>query len=98
MIALDLIPPERRETARSALTAAFGARPVTDLKTVTGGGSGALVYRVETGGRPYLLRLETARDTFRDPQRSYVCMQTASDAGLTPALRYADPVAGVAIM
>ena len=98
MIALDLIPLERRETARSALTAAFGASPVTDLRTVTGGGSGALTYRVETGGRPYLLRLETARDTFRNPQRSYVCMQTASDAGLAPPLRYADPVAGVAIM
>jgi hypothetical protein len=97
-LALDLIPAERRDAAQSALAAAFGVAPLTSLKPVTGGASGALTYRVVVATRPYLLRIETARDVFRNPQRGYVCMQTASDAGIAPPLRHVDPVAGIAIM
>jgi len=47
---------------------------------------------------PYLLRLETARDAFRNPQRSYPCMRAAADAGVAPPLHHADATAGIAIM
>jgi aminoglycoside phosphotransferase (APT) family kinase protein len=94
----DLIPDDRRETARSAFTAAFGRAPLTALQPMTGGAS-ALIYRIEVAGRPYLLRLESfQRDSVRNPDRAYRCMRTAVEAGVAPALYHADAVAGVAIM
>lgn len=93
----DAIPADQREVARSALEAAFGATPVTDLRPVGGGASGALTYRAEAAGRPYFVRVETRRGPLRNPHQ-YVCMQTAVDAGLAPPLRYVDPERGVAVM
>jgi aminoglycoside phosphotransferase (APT) family kinase protein len=96
--AIDRIPAERREQARSALAAAFGRSPVTALDPVAPGAS-ASSYRVEVAGRPYLLRLESSRrDEVRDPHRSYFCMQAAVEAGIAPAVHHADAAAGVAIM
>jgi len=48
------LPTDRREAARSALTAAFGPAPLTALQRVTSGAS-ALIYRIEVADRPYLL-------------------------------------------
>ncbi len=94
----DAIPEERRAVARGALAAAFGAAPATSMQQITQGGSGALIYRVDVQGRPYLLRLERKRDGFDDGGRGYVCMRTAAEAGIAPALIVADETAGVAIM
>lgn len=94
---LDVLPAERREAARNALTAAFGRAPIEALASVAGGASGALTYRADVGGRPYLLRLETRRDVFRNPIQ-YACMQTAADAGIAPPVRHVDDAAGVAII
>ncbi|MEO6340281.1 MAG: phosphotransferase [Caulobacteraceae bacterium] len=94
----DAIPADRREVVRSALADAFGPAPLTGLEPVFGGASGALVYWAEVADRPYLLRLETKRDLFRDPRRGFACMRAAADAGVAPALHHADPAAGVAIM
>lgn len=89
------LPP----AARSALRAAFGAAPLTAAQPITSGASGASIHRVEVGGRPYLLRLEDPRrDAVRDPQRTYLCMRIAAEAGIAPALLHADAEAGVAIM
>jgi len=97
-ILFDPIPADRRETARSALTAAFGRAPLTALQRVTSGAS-ALIYRIEVADRPYLLRLESLqRDEIRDPERAYLCMRTAVESGIAPGLHHADPTAGVAIM
>ena len=83
---LDGIPDDRRATARSALTTAFGSAPLTGLQRVTGGAS-ALIYRIEIADRPYLLRLESLqRDEVRDPDRAYRCMRTAVEAGVAQAL------------
>ena len=93
----ETVPEERRETARAALAAAFGSTAVDALQPVAGGVSGALTYRVETGGRSHLLRIETRRSPLRNPHQ-YTCMRTASDAGIAPELRYVDADAGVAVM
>ena len=72
--------------------------PLTAIEPVTGGAA-ALIYRIEVSGRSALLRLESPeRDPVRDPQRSYLCMRQAVEAGVAPALHYADAAAGVAIM
>jgi aminoglycoside phosphotransferase (APT) family kinase protein len=94
----DAIPSNRREDARSAMTAAFGRAPLKALQRVTSGAS-ALIYRIEVADRPYLLRLDSLqRDEVRNPERAYLCMRTAVEAGIAPALHHADPTAGVAIM
>jgi aminoglycoside phosphotransferase (APT) family kinase protein len=94
---IDQIPADRRERARSALAATFGRSPVTSLEPITLGAS-ASSYRIEIGGRPYLLRLEgSRRNEVRDPHRSYVCMRAAAETGIAPAVHHADPIAAVAI-
>lgn len=95
---LDLIPESRREDARQALADAFGAGRLQDLRPVVGGASGALTYRVEAGGRAYLLRLEPPRDAIRDPDRGYACMRIAAEAGVAPPVRHLDPGLRIAIM
>ena len=92
------IPDARRPEVDRALTAAFGTAEVDSLAPVSGGLSGALTYRIRVGGIPYLLRIETARDDVRDPQRWYRCMAIAAQACLAPRVRYADPDDGVAIL
>ncbi|HEY9219268.1 MAG TPA: phosphotransferase [Phenylobacterium sp.] len=98
MSLLDVIPAEKRDHAAQALDQAFGQSAPSSLAAVRGGGSGALTYRVEVGGRPYLMRMETARDVFRDARRGFACMRIAADAGLAPPVRHADADTGVAIM
>src|ERR1044071_10203561 len=94
---LEIVPAERRETARAALEAAFGASAADALQPVAGGASGALTYRVEAAGKSYLLRIETRRSPLRNPHQ-YECMRIAAEAGIAPALRYVDADAGVAVM
>lgn len=94
----ESIPTDRRETAQAAATAAFGAGTVDTIQPVAGGASGALTYRVEAGGRPYLLRIETRPGSHGNPQRGYAAMRIAAEAGIAPPLRHADAEAGVAIM
>lgn len=93
----DTIPAERRETARSALARAFAGAQPDALQAVGGGASGALIYRADVAGRPYLMRIETRRDAMRNPHQSE-CMQIAADAGIAPPLHHLDDAAGIAIM
>jgi aminoglycoside phosphotransferase (APT) family kinase protein len=94
----DIIPEARREAVRTALTQTFGQASPSDLQPILGGASGALIYRTKVGGKPYLIRLDHGRDVLRDPDRHYACMRIAAEAGIAPALHYADPDAAVAIM
>ena len=95
---LDLIPVGRRETARTALAAAFGARRVGGWRLLQGGVSGAMIWRIDVGARAYVLRLEPERVPLHHRERGYACMSAAAAAGVAPAVRYADPAAGVAVM
>jgi aminoglycoside phosphotransferase (APT) family kinase protein len=95
---LELIPAERREAARAALAAAFGAGPVDCVRLLQGGVSGALIWRVDVGGRACALRLEPERIALQHRQRGYACMAAAAAAGVAPPVRYADAAAGIAVM
>src|SRR5688572_955732 len=90
--------PWELPSVREALLAVFGTARATQAQAISGGASGASIYRVQAGERVALLRVDRARDAFRDPRRAYTCMRVAADAGVAPALHYADPEAGVAIM
>ena len=95
----DVLPAQHRERARAALLAAADGNARVSLGPVSGGASGALVHRVDIDGAPnLLLRIETARDPFRNPHRSYVCLRTAAGAGIAPPVHVADPDAGIVVM
>jgi aminoglycoside phosphotransferase (APT) family kinase protein len=93
-----ILPGERREAVQAAVRGAFDAAAPTPLLPVSGGFSGALTYKFAVAGRPYLLRVETAKDFFRDTRRGFACMAAAAEAGVAPPLRFVDADTGVAIM
>lgn len=92
------IPEALRPAVERALLAAFGTSELDGVAPLSGGLSGAAVFRIRTGGVAYALRLTQTRDALRDPARGFACMQIAADACLAPTVRYADPDDGVAIM
>jgi thiamine kinase-like enzyme len=79
----------------AALKAAFGPAQI-ETRPLSGGASSALIYRVDSGGRSYLLRVEGARSPLRNPYQ-YISMRIAAEAGLAPKLHYLDDVNGVVI-
>lgn len=95
---LHAIPAGQRDAADRALAAAFGRRAVDDARLLKGGVSGALIYRIELGGRPYVLRVEPHRIALEHRVRNFHCMGAAARAGVAPAVLQADPAGGVAIM
>jgi len=89
---LDQLP-----VVRKALRATFGTEALDGWVALSGGLSGAGVYRIRVGGIAYLLRVEAGRGGLRDPYRSYACLKLAAEACLAPGVRYADPDDGVVI-
>ena len=94
---LDALPAAHRETARSALRAAFGTTPISTIASITGGASGAFPFRAEIAGRRYLVRIEGAASPLRNPHQ-YISMQIAAEAGIAPRIYHVDETARVAVM
>lgn len=93
-----LVPDAKRDAVGRALLAAFGTTELDSVTPITGGLSGAGLFRIRVGGIAYVLRIEPPPHAFGDPVRGHVCMRTAAEAFLAPRVRYADPADGVAIM
>jgi aminoglycoside phosphotransferase (APT) family kinase protein len=93
----SVVAEPRRAAVRDAVVAAFGRAAVEAVRPLTGGNS-ATNFRIDVAGRPYALRLEAENGGIRDPERTYPCLEAASAAGLSPAVRYLDPSGGVAIV
>lgn len=92
------IPEASRPAVERGLTAAFGTAEMDGARPVSGGLSGAAIFKIRVGGIAYLLRIEAERDAFRDPARAYACMRIAADGLLAPRVRYANDEDGVAIL
>jgi hypothetical protein len=82
-----MIPQEKTEAVARALQDAFGVTRFEDIRKLSNGFSGALVYRIVVGGSAFLLRLinHTSGSTVRD---HFACMNAAAEAGLAPRVRY----------
>jgi hypothetical protein len=93
----DALSDTRRETAQSALSAAFGSAPIGAITPLGGGASSASVFRVELGRRRYLLRVEGEPSPLRNPHQ-YESMRIAAEAGIAPPIRYIDEVGRVAVI
>src|SRR4051812_41579851 len=88
----------QRPAVERALTTAFATTDLDAITPLTGGLSGAEVFRVRVGGVAYVLRIERSRDGFNDPRRAYACMRIAAGTMVAPRVWYADPDDGVAIL
>ena len=96
---LEPIPVDRREAATCVLAEVFGTKPVSALEAISGGASGARIYRVEVADRAYLLRLEASHGgPLHNVPRAYAGMSQAASAGVAPRLYHADASLGVAVM
>src|SRR6266849_10687202 len=93
----DGLSAEQREHARSALVGAFGRAPIDAITSITGGASTASTFRVDTGGRRYVLRVEGEPSPLRNPHQ-YVSMRIAAEAGIAPKIRYVDETARVCVI
>jgi hypothetical protein len=94
---LSNIPMTHRETARVALRATVGSATIDSIRPIPGGVSGAFVYRVDAGGRCYVLRMEGLASPLRNPHQ-YTSMRIAAEAGIAPRLHHVDETARVAVM
>jgi aminoglycoside phosphotransferase (APT) family kinase protein len=92
----SILDERRREVAREAFAALFDATAVTAITPISGGASGALLFRVVVHERPYLLRLEGVPSPLRNPHQ-YEAMRIASEAGIAPRLLHADEAHGLMI-
>jgi aminoglycoside phosphotransferase (APT) family kinase protein len=93
----DVISAAHRESARSALIAAFDSAPITAITPVRGGASGASTFLVEAGQRRYLLRMEGTASPLRNPHQ-YLSMRIAAEAGIAPRIHYVDEASRVAVI
>ncbi|THD67237.1 MAG: hypothetical protein E7813_12085 [Bradyrhizobium sp.] len=93
----NALPDDHRETARSALCAAFGSVPISAIAPIAGGATSASVFRVETGGRRYLLRMEGQPSPLRNPHQ-YLSMRIAAEARIAPRIHYVDETSRVAVI
>lgn len=82
-----MIPQEKAEAITRGLREAFGVTKFEDIRMLTNGRSGALVYRIVVGGSPFLLRIITRAQDPTLPDH-ITCMKAAVQAGLAPHIRY----------
>ena len=83
------LPTAQRETARSAINAVLDSATVINVRSVTGGVSGAVVLLIETSDHRFILRIEGPASPLRNPHQ-YVSMRIAAEAGIAPRVHYLD--------
>ncbi|WFU78329.1 phosphotransferase [Bradyrhizobium sp. CIAT3101] len=93
----ETLPASVRETANSALRAAFGQMQIAGVNPIKGGATTASTLRIDVGGRRYLLRIEGEPSPLRNPHQ-YVSMRIAAEAGIAPPIRFIDEAARVAVI
>jgi aminoglycoside phosphotransferase (APT) family kinase protein len=87
----------QRDHAHAALAGAFGRATIDGIAPVAGGASTASTFRIDTGNRHYLLRVEGEPSPLRNPHQ-YVSMRIAAEAGIAPRIRYLDEAARVVVI
>ena len=95
---LAAIPRAREDAVHVALREVFANRDARDFIPISGGVSGALIYRFAVEDRLYVLRIEPERIALADRQRGFECMLSASQVGAAPSVHHADAGTGIAIM
>lgn len=95
---IPLVPAQRQSAVARAMQAAFG-RPAPDqIVTLTGGLSGAQVFRITVNGIDHVLRLDSPQDNMVPAAVWYATMQNAARHGLAPGVLYADATDRVMVL
>jgi len=94
---LSILPAHKLQAVETALQQTFGTPSVEAIELMTRGLSPALVYKIQVNGKAYILRLVMATNELVDPAREYACLQAAADAGIAPAVLYANAADAVSI-
>jgi len=92
-----MIPEDKSAAVARGLSEAFGVTAPEAIERITRGLSSDLIFRIVVRGQPYLLRVMTRMDERLDPARIFASMTAASNAGLTPRVRYSSVEDGVSI-
>lgn len=93
---LGAFPEPHRDAVRAVLAEVCGTAPIENVVSISGGASGAFPYRVDAGGRRYLVRLEGIPSPLRNPQQ-YVSLRMAAEAGVAPRVYCVDEAARIAV-
>jgi aminoglycoside phosphotransferase (APT) family kinase protein len=93
----DQLSESQREATQTALRHVLGTVPVDAVTRLAGGFTTAAVFRIEAGGRRYVLRVEGTPSPLRNPHQ-YQSMRIAAEAGIAPRLYYADEDSRVAVI
>jgi aminoglycoside phosphotransferase (APT) family kinase protein len=94
---LRSIQSAQGDVARAALEIAFGARTIEAISSVGGGITTALTFKIQAGGRSYILRVEGEPSPLRNPYQ-YESMRIAAETGIAPKILYLDEAARVVVM
>ena len=89
-----MIPHEKISAVTRGLREAFGVTDFEGIRKMTRGHT--LVFRIIVRGSPFLLKI-ILRPNSVNPQREFVCMKAAADAGLAPHVRYTSTEDGISI-
>ncbi len=93
----EFIPPHKREAVSRAFQATFGRECADSLTPMKFGFSSAVVLKAVVAQHSVVLRVELQSDPTTDPARHFECLRLAADAGISPALLYAEPDDGVTV-
>ncbi|GIQ71756.1 phosphotransferase [Bradyrhizobium sp. RD5-C2] len=94
---LDTLQPEQRDAAHAALREVIGRATVDAVTPISGGATSARLFRIDAGGKNYLLRIEGVPSPLRNPYQ-YASLRIAAEAGIAPRLYYVDEASRVAVM
>jgi len=87
---IPLVPDHRQSAVARALLAAFGQPTPDQIVPLTGGLSGAQVFRITVDAVDHVLRLDSPQDNMVPAPVWYETMQIAARHGLAPGVRHAD--------
>jgi aminoglycoside phosphotransferase (APT) family kinase protein len=93
----EALSESQRDAAHEALGRVLGSVPVDAVSPLSGGATAAAIFRVDAGGRRYLLRIEGPASPLRNTHQ-YVSLRIAAEAGIAPRLHYFDEAARVAVI
>lgn len=93
LLSSSAIPTEKVIAIETILTEVFNTTDVTHISLIAGGLSGAAVYKIVIGDRPYVLKLNAPDNT----AASNNSLALAAAAGIAPSLKYEDKLQGITI-
>jgi hypothetical protein len=93
---MNTVAPAKHEAVRATLAAVLGTASPDAVMPISGGASGAQIFRIDAAGKQLVLRVEGVPSPLRNPHQ-YVSQRIAAEAGVAPRIFYIDEEAGIAV-